>query len=331
MFKPCICALPVFFAAAALGQQPADTLRSTSTLVLVPTLVTTPNEELVHGLHAEDFALTDNSAPQKLHVEEGSREPLAVVVLLQTGGSAPRQFENYKGIGAMLEYALGSVPYRVSLVTFDSKPEDRWPFSANAANLKAAFERPTPGDGSAATLDAIEYGLDWFDDQHPRGQRLLLLIGDEHFRQKSEQAQKIVRRLAESNTAIYSLTYSAEERWFKDQFSHRRKANGGFAWSPRPYDLKGPLLNALGAMRENAAAEVAALSGGSYMPFADRQSLEQQLTHFANALGNRYLLSFQPASTSAGLHSIQVGVPQHPEFHIAARNSYWHTADGDNR
>jgi hypothetical protein len=123
MLKPCICVLPMFFAAATLGQQPTDTLRSTSTLVLVPTLVTTPNEEFVHGLQAEDFALSDNSGPQKLQVEEGSREPLAVVVLLQTGGSAPRQFENYKSIGTMLEYALGSVPYRVSLVTFDSKPE----------------------------------------------------------------------------------------------------------------------------------------------------------------------------------------------------------------
>ncbi len=316
------------------GASPSTTgtLHSTSTLVLVPTLVTSPGAELVHGLQAEDFALIDNGVAQKLHVEEGLREPLAVVVLMQIGGSAPRQFQNYAGVCTMLDYALGSVPYWVSLVTFDSKPEDRWPFSRDVENLRKAFTSPKPGDRGAATLDAIEYGLDWFDNQHPRGRRIIVLISDEHFAHPAEQSQRIVRRLAETNTAIYSLNYSAETQWLKDQFTQERHGNPPLAFSPDhpavigTFDLKAPLMAALGGMQANAAGEMASLSGGVSLPFGNRKELEDQMMTFANDLANRYLLSFQPTSTSAGLHSVAVSIPMHPELRISSRAAYWRNA-----
>jgi len=312
----------------------ADTLHSKSTLVLVPTIVTTSGGDIVHGLQVEDFALTDQGVPQVVQVEESSREQLAVIVLLQIGGSAPRQFKNYKGIATMLEPALASAPYAVSLITFDSEPEDRWPFSRDAANLHAAFASLKSGNTGAATLDAIEYSLDWFEDQHPRGQRLILLISDEHFKHSDSQSRRVVRRLAETNTAIYSLSFSAENRWVKDQFSQRRDEKGNFLFSPNlqpsshTFDLKAPLTNALAAMRKNTAQELSMLSGGSYLPFSDRQSLENQLLRLANDLGNRYLLSFTPASSYEGLHLIDVRVLQHPDFRITARKSYWNSAVG---
>jgi VWFA-related protein len=308
---------------------PTETIRTTSTLVVVPARVQTQSAALVHTLGAEDFVLTDNNVAQSVHLEEPSQEPLAVVVLMQTGGTAPRQFQNYKGIGTMLSYALGQAAYRVSLVTFDSKPEDRWPFSPNADNLHTAFTAPKAGDGGAATLDAVEYGLDWFEDQHPRGRRVIILIADEHFAHPPEQSQRIVRRLAETNTAVYTLNYSSDKQWAKHQFTHERHENPPYFFAPdRPgvlhtIDLLTPLKHALGAMESNSAVEMASLSGGIALPFGDRKGLEQQMTVFANDLANRYLLSFQPADTTPGLHSIRVTLPKHPEFHVSARTGYW--------
>ena len=40
------------------------TLRATTTLVVVPTLVQTPDKELVFSLTAEDFVLTDRRIPR---------------------------------------------------------------------------------------------------------------------------------------------------------------------------------------------------------------------------------------------------------------------------
>jgi VWFA-related protein len=321
---------------SARAQRPAvDTLHANSTLVLVPTRVITPSGDLVHSLQASDFDLTDNGIPQTVSVEEDLHDPLAVVVLLQIGGSAPRQYPNFKGLGTMLEYALGSSPYWVSLVTFDSKPEDRWPFSHNAANLRAAFEQPTTGDSGAAVLDAVEYGLDWFEDQHPRGRRILLLISDEHFPHPAEQARRVIRRLSETNTTVYSLNYSADATWLKDQFTKPRVPNPPYFFAPdRPlisgtFNLAAPLMAALGAMQANASAEIATLSGGVSLPFGNRKSLEQQMTVFANDLANRYLLSFVPKAASEGLHSIRVAVPQQPELKVTARSAYWRSSRPD--
>jgi VWFA-related protein len=327
---------PVLFAITAMAQQQPDTLHTTSTLVLVPTLVTTTSDAgLAYTLKAEDFTLTDNGVPQKLHLEAASKEPLAVVVLLQTGGAAPRQFVHYAGISTMLEYALGSVPYRVSLVTFDSKPEDRWPFSNDASNLRDAFVKPATGDGGANVLDAIDYGLDWFDDQHPRGRRLILLISDEHFRASDDALRAMTQRLAQTNTTIYSLSFNAQKTYLKDELKHSSPENPPLFFAPdhpailHTFNLDRPLRQALSAMQSNAAEGVAALSGGTYMPFDDRKDLELQMTAFANDLSNRYILSFQPTSTTEGLHSLQVTLPEHPELHATARSAYWHAASNE--
>jgi hypothetical protein len=62
------------------------TIRTTTTLVVVPTLVQTPGKELVFSLKADDFILTDNGVPQKVTLEEETNRPLSLVVLMQTGG-----------------------------------------------------------------------------------------------------------------------------------------------------------------------------------------------------------------------------------------------------
>ena len=55
----------------------------------VPTLVQTPAKDIVYTLTADDFALTDNGAPQKIKLERASTQPLSLVVLVQIGGAAP--------------------------------------------------------------------------------------------------------------------------------------------------------------------------------------------------------------------------------------------------
>jgi len=331
--------LPVLLmlTAYATARSQTQTLKTESTLVLAPVRVQSSNGELVHSLTASDFVLTDNGVPQAVHLEETSHEPLAVVVLMQTGGTAPRQFPNYAGIATLLQNAFSPVPYRVSLVTFDSQPEDRWPFSPDVANLRAGFLTPKAGDNGAAVLDAVEYGLDWLDDQHPPGRRMLLLISDNHFQASNDRMEHALHRLAATNTAIYSLSYSGETQWLKDQFTQKRNENGAYLFSPtlpplsHTFNLDGPLRHAIGSMSKNVAASVASLSGGMFLPFSDRHSLELQLVAFANDLNNRYILSFQPTSAKEGLHELHVQVPTHPEFQVTVRQGYWRDSPSTGR
>src|ERR1700733_13881420 len=84
----------VLFAAACAA--PAQTtLHTTTTLVVVPTLVQASDKGSVLSLAAEDFVLTDNGVPQKVMLEEETKRPLSLVVLMQTGGVARGQFASF--------------------------------------------------------------------------------------------------------------------------------------------------------------------------------------------------------------------------------------------
>ncbi len=316
----------------ALSQAPpaTTTLQSTSTLVVVPTLVQSTSGDLLQTLGPADFILTDNGIRQSVTLEQESRDPqpLAVVVLMQTGASASRQFASYANLGTMLDYMVGGAKHQVALVTFDSQPEDIWDFTPDLRDLRDGFTHPIPGDDKAAVFDAINFGIDQLRQQPPSTRRVLILLSQTHDAGSHAKVDEVVRRLGENNITIYSIAFSPEETWLKDQFTKPRHGNPSYAMPNHEaltgtFDLSTPLGMALKAMQTNAASEIAALSGGEYVQFGGRRDLEQKLTILANHIPNRYMLTFQPASNQPGFHTLHVALAGHPGLQVLARTSYW--------
>ena len=306
------------------------TITATSTLVIVPTLVRSQSGELIEALRANDFRLTDNGIEQKVSVEDVERQPLAVVVLMQTGGAAREQLASYAKLGTMLDSMMGSSAHRVALVTFDSQPEDFWSFTSDVDSIKE-LSHPEPGDDGASIYDAVNYGIDLLKKQPPNFRRILLLLSQTHDDGSKTEVGDVVRRLGENNVTIYSVTFSPEKTWLKDEFTKPRHENPLYQLSPVPGDrplrhtfsLSRPLGVAIRAMRTDAASEVASLSGGESVEFGSKSDLERQLAILANHIPNRYMLSFRPTSNQAGFHAIQVQIPNRPGLQISARMSYW--------
>jgi VWFA-related protein len=312
------------------------TITSTSNLVIIPTLVRSQSGELIQTLHANDFRLTDNGVEQRISVDDVERQPLAVVVLMQTGGAANQQFAKYAKLGTMLDYMMGGSAHRVALVTFDSQPESFWSFTSQIDSL-GELSHPEQGDDGAAIYDAVNYGIDLLRKQPPNFRRVLLLFSQTYDGGSKAHVEDVVRGLGENNVTIYSLTFSPEKTWLKDQFTKPRHGNPPYQLSPVPgdppligtFNLSTPLGVALRAMRTNAASEIASLSGGEYMEFGDQHDLERQLTRLANHIPNRYMLSFRPSLNSSGFHAIHVQIPSQPSLQISARTSYWSTESPD--
>ncbi len=208
------------------------TIRSTANLVLVPTLVESPSGELIETLKASDFRLTDNGVEQKVAIEPIERQPLAVVVLLQTGGAASRQFGYYAKLSTMLDYMMGSSAHRVALLTFDSQPETVTDFTANISSLKDELAHPQPGDGGAAILDAVDAGIDQLKQQPADRRRILILLSQPQDDGSRAHVEEVVRRLGENSVTIYSVTFSPETTWLKDQFTKPRHENRPYQLSP---------------------------------------------------------------------------------------------------
>lgn len=92
--KLCRWIAPVFFLHASLivlispirAQEPLSTLRSESSVVLVPTLVRTKAGEITYGLEAKDFLIEDDGIEQDVSLDESPElEPVSLVVVIQVG------------------------------------------------------------------------------------------------------------------------------------------------------------------------------------------------------------------------------------------------------
>jgi VWFA-related protein len=327
--------LVAVIAGAGLAQ---TTLRTTTTLVVVPTLVQTTGKETVFSVKAEDFVLTDNGVPQKVTLEEETKRPLSLVVLMQTGGVARGQFASYVNLETMLASLLGGAPNRVSIVNFDSQPEAASPFTSDVAQWKEAIDKPDPGDRGAAIFDGIAYALDLLKKEPVGNRRAILLMSQERDDGSKTPMKEIVRDLGETNTAIYSVTFSAQKTEAKLAFKNPH-VNPPISVVPsdgsiKPYNdparpfqgyfkLDAPLRLIFGAMQKNLSAEVADLSGGESMSFDGRGELESDINTLNSHIRNSYILSFTPTSTEPGLHTIKVSLVRHPEMVVSARTSYW--------
>jgi VWFA-related protein len=328
----------VLVAALTVAGFAQTTLHTTTTLVVVPTLVQTTGKEPVYSLTAADFVLTDNGVPQKVTLEEETKRPLSLVVLMQTGGIARGQFASYLNLETMLASLLGGAPNRASIVNFDSRPEAASQFTSNVAEWSEAINHPDEGDSGAAIFDGISFALDLLKKEPAGNRRAILLISQERDDGSKTSMKDIVRDLGETNTAIYSITFSAEKTEARQAFKNPH-VNPPISVVPSDGSLKAyndpgrptqgyfkldvPLRLIFGAMQKNLSAEMANLSGGESMSFDGRGELEQDMNVLNNHIRNSYILSFSPTSAEPGLHTIKVQLAHHSEVIVSARTSYW--------
>jgi VWFA-related protein len=328
-------AILVVVAHVALGQSTTSsdelsnpTIRSASTLVIVPTLVRAASGELVANLDASYFRLLDNGIEQKVFVEEVGNQPLAVVVLLQTGGGASSQLQNFGKLDTLLESALGNSTRTVALVTFDSRPKQIWNFPPRVDGLHYGLTHQEGGDHGAAIIDAVKCATGLLKLQSASFRRIILLLSQSQDDGSTAHAEDVVRSLAESGTTIYSLTFPTEKTPLKSPFTRHVRRSPISVPSDNSIlvntaDRSIP-LGIVKAMRVDTTAEVTALSGGEQLRFHDEQELEHDFSILARDIHNGYTLNFYPGSHQAGFHTIMVQiVGQHPRLAITARASYW--------
>ena len=157
------------------GSSPA-VIRSSSTLVTVPVLVRSPSDEFVKNLDAGNFRLWDNGIQQKVSFEETGNQPIAVMVLIQTGGLGYLQFKNYHNLPLLLHAIIGASIHELMLMTFDSRPEEIWHFPIRSDGLDYALAHPRAGDGGVAIMDAVNDAVAQFQHEPGDFQRVIFLM-----------------------------------------------------------------------------------------------------------------------------------------------------------
>ena len=353
-----------FCCTAALAQgsgQPASSgsqlpsITVGSNLVLVPALVKKGGKP-VFSLSADDFILTDNGIPRQVRMERDTLlQPMALAIVVQTGGQGAGHLHDYRHLGAVLDAVIGGVPHRVAVVAFDSVPRLKQDFTTDtdaAAKTIAGLHR---GDEGASILDVLNFGIHLLSKQPPAYRRVVLLCSETIDGSSRTSLEEAVRAVGDTNTLIYSFAFSSTRAAVK----HAASRLPGGSGSSQPYapggcmsrdpgadpdahgsrarqalDCAGDLLPpirlvqiafvaAKEGLKRNVPKSVAQMTGGEYFAFKNAKTLTRGLITISNEVPNYYVLSFRPHAPDVGFHTLDLRVKDNPWVHVSARKGYW--------
>jgi VWFA-related protein len=333
--------------------QPVTTINVRSTLVVVPALVRTKSGALVYTLTAKDFSLTDNGVDQKLTLEDDAgAQPLALLVVVETGGAGGRQLDSYRTLPAMLDGLIGGVPHKVGVVAFDSHPALVQKFTPHMDRVEVALNNLEAGDPKAAILDALAFSVKVLSVQPPEYRRAILLLSETIDHGSTTTLPEALRAVSDTNTVIYSAAFSSTRSDAKNEAKKFSQPDtpgppgGCMAKDPeedpnlsenevaKAFDclsLLAPPLRAakiailagIHGLKKNTPETVAHLTGGEYYKFDNVKSLEKDIGTISNHIPNRYMLSFHPQSPEPGIHALELSLKDYPDLKVTARSSYW--------
>lgn len=296
------------------------TLHTQSNVVLVPALVKDSRGHAVYGLQARDFIVEDEGTVQAVRLDEAAEaQPVSLVIAIQNGRQARREFPRIKGLSSMIQPILDQEGTLAAVVEFDSGIELSQDFTGEQRLIDNTLKTLQSGDGGAAILDAVKYSLNLLDKQPVGRQRVLFLLSEtrdhgSHF----AKIDDVVTAIGETNTTVYTLAFSPSLSNILDtgRGSNQDEMNAG-------PDLLAPLILIRQAMRKNTPKAIASMTGGEYGLFESQNGFENRMLDFTNHLHSRYLLSFQPQDPHPGLHELRVRLRNPAKGEILARGSYW--------
>ena len=322
-----------------------------STLVMVPVLATTKEGRVIFDLTTDDFLLTDNGVPQDVSIEQDTdSQPLALAIVVETGGADARHLIDYQGLDSILDALIGNVEHQVAVISFDSAPHLIVPFTSRTEDASRGLANLSEGDHGAAILDAVGFAVGQLRAQPPRYRRTILLLSETIDQGSRTTLNDALRLVSDTNTTIYSFGFSSTRSAVSHEASKVSSKDPGpehgclsRAGADSEYEghyskqvldcisqLAPPLrlvtmsfLTARNALRTNTAESIAELTGGEFRRFHDAKDLKTGLFAVSNDVPNYYVLSFQPAEATPGLHVLHVVVKKGPQFVVKSRRQYW--------
>jgi VWFA-related protein len=340
--------------AIAQQQQPPDPqvkLTVRSNLVMVPVFVTGGDGNVVFGLNSEDFFLNDNGVRQQIQLEDDTdAQPLALAIVVETGGNGSRHLDDYRALGPILDALIGNVEHTVTVIAFDRTPHNVQPFTSDTDEASGALANLKEGNGGASILDAVSFAVDQLRTQPPTYRRAILLLSETIDQGSETTLDDAVHLLSDTNTSFYSFAFNSTHSAVSHEASKfdsktPNPAHGCFSKKGADAEYEGhyskqvldcisqlapPLrlatmafIAARGSLKDKTAETVADLAGGRYFPFKSEKDLKAALISLSNDVPNYYVLSFRPSTPTPGIHALQVGTAHRGPFNISSRREYW--------
>jgi VWFA-related protein len=318
-------------------------------------------------LTAKDFVLTDNGVQQALTLDQGTDlEPLALAIVVETGGAGARHLVDYQQLDAILDALAGAVEHRVAVIGFDSKPHLLRPFETGTAHASQQLASLREGDSGGAILDGVAFAVMQLRAQPARFRRAILLLSETIDHGSETTLNEALRLISDTNTTMYSFGFSSTRSAISHEAAKYGRpsatgsgiqlksdepgpAHGCFSRDGADAEYEGhygkqvldcisqlapPLrlatmtfLAARNALRSNTAEAIAQLTGGEFFHFHEDKDLKAGLIAASNDVPNYYVLSFHPTPLAPGMHALHLEIKGSSHLVIKSRTEYWMDSD----
>lgn len=279
--------------------------------VSIPVLVELRSGEVVPGLSASDFSLRDNGVEQKVQLDStAAAKPIALLIVIQTGNDSAKALTQIARLSVLLDSVLVNPQDQVAVLTFDSSPQVIQAFTSDRESTANVLNSISKGNSHAALFDAMNMAIGYFRRAPTGDQKMIFLISGEHDHGSvGSDMSALIDDASSSDVSIYSFSFRSGDGQL---FGRLRSLN--------------PLDVATNAMRKNAGAALAGLTGGEFVRFNSEAGFENCVERVANHIRNRYILTFEPSHAQPGLHTVQVSVNA-PGMNVAGAREIYRSSD----
>ncbi|HEY1756021.1 MAG TPA: VWA domain-containing protein [Bryobacteraceae bacterium] len=311
----CVGAIMPQDVAQDVAQEHPRTFQSQAKVVQVPVVVTGKDGKTVVDLTLGDFRVLDNGIPQQATMDDfiSGLPPISLAIAIQSSGTSKLALQKIRQIGNMIQPLVTGARGQAAVVTFDKEITWLQDFTRDSGKINGAVKSLTAARPAGARMfDAIAQVADRMR-QRP-GRRVLLLMSEGHDQGSETKFQQAMEAVEREGIQVFGAHYSSY----------------AMSWISKPEDfpdqgeLNEMFFNQLARLAtENPVRAMALASGGSDFPFLRERGIEDAIERLGAEVYSQYILSFPQRGDAAGLHQIEITVPNRPGLRVRSRRLYW--------
>src|SRR5689334_5402666 len=317
--------------------------------VVTPVTVTDHDGNLVNGLQAYQFHLTDNDKEQDIHVDV-TYEPISLVVAVQANTSVDAILTQVRRIPELLSQFIIGDQGKAAVIAFDHRIQVLQPFTSDSNKINEAVKKIHAGSYTSRMVDALGESVRMLSHEPKNRRRIVLLISETRDLGSEGKKREVLFAAEINNVEVYAVSMSR----FAEVLTGKPKPprpdplpptarqgtlppnvpatpttvaqtfgqNGGRAeFMPL---FKEILRDVKDIFVDNPVEVMTKGTGGKEYSFMSQRGLETALSDIGRELHSQYMITYTPNNANeAGFHEIEVVVTGVPRAKARTRPGYW--------
>jgi VWFA-related protein len=319
-------------------------IKTTTTNIIAPTLVTDRSGQIVDGLQPAQFHLFDNGKEQNIQVDV-TFEPISVVVAIEASSRVDALMPQLRHLGTLMPLVAGDHG-EVAVIAFDSRMQVLQDFTTDPDKVKAAIDKLHSGNSSSRMIDTVDKAVYMLRNRPKNNRKIILLVSETRDVASEGKVRETLIDAQLSNILVYTVDISQLAVRLTEKPAEPRPSGIDYAGQILPMGTPNtptsiaqnfgvqnqvqfaPLLKEIytDAKRifvENPAEVFSKGTGGAQFSYIKQRGLEEAIQRISQEIRSQYLISYNPNNKGEpGFHEISV-VVERTTYTAKTRPGYW--------